>query len=82
MKLQAKMHQSDSSKFHLLMKKGCSVRVFCIKWCMAEYVAHAMLAEKGSEQVDYQMVWVDIFPSNIGQGGYQTLCAIETNLIL
>ena len=28
------------------------------------------------------MVWIDSFPSNIVQGGYETLCAIEANLTL
>jgi hypothetical protein len=31
MKLRAKMFQSDTSKFHLLMNKGSSVRVFDVK---------------------------------------------------
>ena len=31
MKLRENMHQSDYSKFHALITKGCSVQVFCIK---------------------------------------------------
>ena len=64
------------------MKGGCSVHVLCIKGSMKEDIVHAMLAEKGDEQGDYQMVWIDSFPSNIGQGGCKTLCAIEANLTL
>ena len=56
--------------------KGCSVHGFCIKGRMTKDEAHAMLAEKSAEQGDYQMVWIDSFPSNIGQGGYATLCDI------
>ena len=82
MNLQAKMHQSAYSKFHGLMTKGCSVHVFCIKRRMKKYEAHAMLADKGAVQGDHQMVWIDSFPSNTGQGGYETLCAIEANLTL
>ena len=49
MKLRAKIHQSDSSKFHALMTKGCSVHVFFIKGRMTEEVLHRKLADKGDD---------------------------------
>ena len=82
MKLQAKMHQSDSSKFHTFMTKGFSVQNFCIKGRITEDVAHEMLSKKGDDQGDYQMVWIDSFPSNTVQGGSKILSSIEANLTL
>ena len=41
-----------------------------------------MLAVKGADQYDHQMVCIDKFPSNTGQGGYKTQCDIEANLTL
>ena len=64
MKLRAKMHQRNSSKFHALIKRGFSVQVFWIKGCIKEDEAHAIIYEKGADKVDYKMVWIRSFPSN------------------
>ena len=64
MKLRAKMHQRNSSKFHALMKRGFSVQLFCIKGCIKEDEAHAMISEKGADKVDYKMLWIGSFHSN------------------
>ena len=64
------------------MTKVCSVHVSFIKGRIAEDVVHAMLAEKVADKVDYQMVWIDSFSYNTGQGGYKTVCTVEANLTL
>ena len=74
-KLQGKMHQSNSSKFHVLMTKGCSVHLFCIKRHMAKDEANAMLAEKGAEKVEYQILCIDSFPLTQYKGG-KKLCVL------
>jgi len=79
MKLRAKQWLSDSSCFHMLMNKGCSVHVFCIKRRMMTIVDNIAL-ETGLEVGDYQIVWIDSFGSNTTQGGYETLCVIDVSL--
>jgi hypothetical protein len=83
MKLRAKMFQSDTSKFHLLMNKGSSVHVFAVKERLTEEtLADLRSFDRFSDaQVrDYMMVWIDSFGSNTTQGGFETLCAQEAAL--
>ena len=78
MKLRAKSWMSDSSTFHMLMNKGSSVHVFCIK---RRIMNEADATNIGVQCGDYQMVWIDSFGSNTTQGGYETLSVIEASLI-
>jgi hypothetical protein len=83
MKLRSKEYKSDTSLFHLLMSKGCSVHVACIKERIDEILAN-QLSEQGSEGVvgDYSLTWVDSFGSNTAQGSYETLCVMEATMHL
>jgi hypothetical protein len=85
MKLRAKFWESDSSVFHLIMNKGSSVHVCCVKERIEikeriEKEIADKLQAAGLEEGDYHITWIDSFCSNTGQGGYETLCVVEADL--
>ena len=61
----------------MLMTKGCSVHVFCIKKRMNN---ENDATDIGVKCGDYQIVWIGSFCSNNAQGGYETLCVIEASM--
>ena len=77
MKLRAKIWQTNSSNFHVLMNKGCSVHVFCMKEKLTD---ENMAKSVGLEVGDNRIAWIDSFGSNTAQGGYETLCVIEASV--
>jgi hypothetical protein len=84
MKLRAKQYKADTSIFHLMMSKGCSVHVFCFEGRIdAERLEEMRSNDACTSMVqvgDYVMIWIYSFGTNTTQGGYETLCVEESCL--
>jgi hypothetical protein len=82
MMLRAKQFKADTSIFHLMMSKGCSVHVFCFKGIDDERLEEMRSNDACTSVVqvgDYVMIWIDNLEL-ILPGGYETLCVEESSL--
>jgi hypothetical protein len=81
-KLRAKQYKVDTSIFHLMMSKGCSVHVFCFKGRIDDEQLEEMRSNDACTSMvqvgEYVMIWIDSFGSNTTQGRYETLCVEES----
>jgi hypothetical protein len=63
MKLRAKQFKADTSIFHLMMIKGCSVHVFCFKGRIDDERLEETRSNDACTSVvqvgDYVMIWID-----------------------
>jgi hypothetical protein len=67
MKLRAKQYKADTSIFHLMMSKGCSVHVFCFKGRIDDERLEEMRSNDACTSMvqvgDYVMISIDSFGS-------------------
>ncbi len=84
MKLRAKQYNADTSIFHLMMSKGCSVHVFCFKGRIDDERLGEMRSNDAFTSMvqvsDYVLIWIDTFGTDTTQGGYETLCVEDSCL--
>jgi hypothetical protein len=63
------------------VNKGSSVHVIAVKERLTAETLAALSSEEqfsDAEVRDYMMIWIDSFGTNTTQGGYETLCVIES----
>jgi hypothetical protein len=70
MKLRAKQFKADTSIFHLMMSKGCSVHVFCFKGeSMMSGWRDQTMRTSVVQVGDYIMIWIDNFEPTLPKVG-------------
>jgi hypothetical protein len=84
MKQRAKQYKADTSIYHLMMSKGCSVHVFCFKGRIDDERLGEMRSNDAFTSMvqvgDYVLIWIDTFGTDTTQGGYETLCVEDSCL--